>query len=176
MKLLLTRSGSHLYGNNHCDSDKDFYCVTSEPHPSRIHKKTKVVKHMAYRYDMTEMDFGTFARFAYEGVPQALEAMYAPQEAVLIDKLSAYRAQFRPSLPAMRDNYRRVIRNHCTLEHTTKQRFHALRLAINFHQAQNGDGRFNPRLDEDVIKWFTELAQEENYAEYIALLNTINMT
>lgn len=131
---------------------------------------------MAHRYDVTEMDLGTFARFAYDGVPQALEAMYAPQDAVLVDHLAEYRHAFRPSLPAMRDNYRRVIRNHCTLEHTAKQRFHALRLAFNFYEAQSGDGQFNPRLDDEVVKWFIELAQPEEFKEFTDVLNTINMT
>lgn len=150
--------------------------MTSEPHPSRIHKKTKVVKRMAYRYDMTEMDFGTFARFAYMGIPQALEAMYAPEDSTMIDHLTAYRSAFRPSLPLMRDNYRRVIRNHNTMEHTAKQRFHALRLAYNFREAQEGDGTFSPRLEKEIIQWFTYLSQPENFREFNDILSIINLT
>ena len=167
--------GSHLYGNNHNDSDKDFYCITSSPHPSRIHKKTRVVKHMSHRYDVTEMDLSTFSRFAYDGIPQALEAMYAPQEAVLLDKLSEYRHSFRASLPAMRDNYRRVIRNHDGEDLTPKKRFHALRLATNFHEAANGNGRFNPRLDDETIKLYTWLSQPENYREFTSKLNSMRV-
>lgn len=175
MKLLLTRMGSHLYGNSHVDSDKDFYCVTSMPHPSRIHKKTRVVKHMSHRYDLTEMDLSTFAKFAFDGIPQALEAMYAPDDAVLVDKIRDYRKAFRPSLPAMRDNYRSVIRNHMSLDNTPKQRFHALRLSANFYEAHTGNGRFNPRLTEKEIEIFTFYSQPENYKEFLAKLETLQI-
>lgn len=173
MILLLTRMGSHLYGNSHEDSDKDFYLISSDTHPYRIHKKHSVVKHMAHRYDLTKMDLSTFAMFAYDGVPQALEAMYAPDSAVLVDNIREYRKSFRASIPAMRAIYDDVIYRFRGLDKKPKMRFHALRLATNFREASENDGRFNPVMSEEESRYFKYLAQPENYIEFNKVLNSI---
>lgn len=173
MILLLTRMGSHLYGNSHDDSDKDFYLISSDTHPYRIHKKRSVVKHMDNRYDLTKMDLGTFAMFAYDGVPQALEAMYAPDSAVLVDNIREYRKSFRASIPAMRATYDDVIYRFHGPDKKPKMRFHTLRLATNFREASENDGRFNPVMSEEESRYFKYLAQPENYIEFNRVLNNI---
>lgn len=128
---------------------------------------------MAHRYDLTKMDLGTFAMFAYDGVPQALEAMYAPDSAVLVDNIREYRKSFRASIPAMRATYDDVIHSFRGLDKKPKMRFHTLRLATNFREASENDGRFNPVVSEKELQYFKYLAQPENYIEFDKVLDSI---
>ena len=128
---------------------------------------------MAHRYDLTKMDLGTFAMFAYDGVPQALEAMYAPDSAVLVDNIREYRKSFRVSIPAMRATYDDVIYHFRKPDKKPKGRFHALRLATNFREASENDGRFNPVMGHEESRYFKYLAQPENYIEYNKVLDSI---
>lgn len=124
---------------------------------------------MVGRLDVTCMDLNTFMRKAYQGVPQTLEAMFAPDSAVLVDHISALRHQFYGPLPEMRDMYRRAIKNMSGEDDTQKRKFHALRLAYNFSQAERTGGRFNPRLPQEKIDEFRYWSSLD-YGSYLTAL------
>lgn len=165
--LLLTQTGSKLYGFNHAGSDNDMYRVTETLNNG---KKTNIRQVITGNDDILTLDFKTFAMFAYNGQMQALEAMFSP--IATIDHLQEFRNSFYAGLnqDSMIGQYRKAITKFAHGDF--KKRRHALRLASNLDDAMKFQGRFNPRLDAERIAEFTAMA---NSFEYCAFLQSLTI-
>lgn len=159
--LFRTVHGSHLYGMAHAGSDLDYYEVI----PNKGRERKRYAKQsIKDGIDRTIVDFSTFRQFCDDGVPQALEACFAP--APEVDHISDFRAAYRVDTARMVARYRRTIKSFSV--GNAKQRRHALRLMINLDEAVI-TGRFNPVLSKPVIEAITRLAalEEETYFHYV---------
>lgn len=164
--LFQTVAGSRLYGLARPESDYDAFTVVSEARdPNETTRARKVFHEMVTLPDGTVADsfmvgLTAYLQLADEGVPSALESMFAPPTEV--DTFAAYRRAFVVNPHRMRDTYRRAIRDHGLrgLGHTTKRapgltdatgarkvRMHAVRLSLNLATAMQ-HGRFNPVLTD----------------------------
>ena len=168
--LLLTIHGSHLYGLSHAKSDEDFYRVIDSIPEKNEHghvKKRNGHQSVENNLDDTVFDLKTFMIHAYDGVPQALEAMYSP--VATIDVLGAYRAGFRVSVQSMSAKYIHAIEKFS--QFSFKRRRHALRYALNLQEAISNNGRFNPVLSESDKLMITEMAMDKNYIQHLRKLS-----
>lgn len=136
--LFKTQHGSHLYGLNHADSDEDFYTVVDRPRGRRYKWAKQSIND---GIDSMRVDLPTWLRLCDKGVPQALEAMFAPNP--LVDKLPSLRAAYRAGGEA-HHTYRRTIRNFVEAD-DFKRRRHAVRLGMNLRDLLHS-GRFCPVL------------------------------
>jgi hypothetical protein len=160
--LFQTVAGSRLYGLHRPESDYDAYTVVGEARdPGETSRARKVFHEMVTLpngvvHDSYMSGLSTFLNACNEGVPGALEAMFAPPTEV--DAFAAYRASFVVNPHRMRDTYRRSVRDHGVRglgfdtnrtvlgEHGMRKcRMHAVRLALNLATAME-TGRFNPVL------------------------------
>lgn len=156
--LLDTPIGSRMYGLSHEGSDYDTYRVVSELSGRRKNKTKHSIKGVA---DVFTVDMKTFMYHAHTAAPQALEAMFSP--VATVDALTGYRNGFRVSLSEMHLSYRERIS--IESRNGMKQRRHALRWALNFREAIERDGVFNPVLSEKDAEWVKENASSENFCE-----------
>lgn len=153
--LFRTEHGSRLYGLSHADSDYDYYTVVDKVKTAKAHYSThKIVD----KLDSVVVDFGTFLDNCRKGVPQALEAMFASEEHVLLDEIGPLRAGYRVGSDEVWDRYLRTIKSFA-LEDTFKHKRHALRLALNLKDLM-ASGRFDPTLDAVSIELVNELADK----------------
>lgn len=155
--LLTTEIGSRLYGLAHEDSDYDTYTVV-EYVPSK--RKNNARQSINGKDDAMVIDEKTFMFYAHQAIPQALEAMFSPV-AEAGPFLEAYRRNFRVGMATMHAKYRFHIQ--IEAHNGMKQRRHALRWALNFREALNNDGRFNPVLSEEEAEWVKETANSKNF-------------
>lgn len=165
--LLKTIHGSHLYGLSHAGSDEDWYTVVSRH--KRGAKKKYAKQNITDGVDNMKVDLSTFVHFCQEGVPQALEALFAPEPEV--DLLTAYRWSYRVNTANVTRTYRRTMRNFA-MDDSLKKRRHACRLAINLGTMLR-EGRFNPRMTEGEIadaNHFALLMTDEDPTPYLEQL------
>lgn len=176
--VLLTHGGSIMYGLNHADSDEDFYRVVPDelywlaigsyprgnPHNLALHTIIDGV-------DQTLVSEKTFHKFCFEGIPQALEAMFAPL--TLIDKIESFRNDYFAglNLDHMCGKYTRTIKSFAY--GNTKKRQHALRLSFNLAEAMETGGRFNPKLSEEQVA-FVRAKARSTPDEFIHAIQEIN--
>lgn len=168
--ILLVLHGSHLYGLNHAGSDTDYYRVVStQPKPNRFGNIRKRNGQQTVTADMddTVFDFKTFLIHAHNGVPQALEAMYA--ENAEIDAIAAYRNNYHASLSAMMTSYTSAIQRFVMRDF--KRRRHALRYALNLREAIDNNGRFSPELSKSNAEMITEMASSPHYVDHLRKLS-----
>lgn len=150
--LLKTVHGSHLYGLNHEGSDLDYYIVTSSGNSKQSIKDG---------IDTNTVSFDKFVKLCFDGVPQALEAMFS--QVAEIDEISYFRNGYRAGGSKVIDTYRRTIKSLSYDErHTVKYRRHAVRMALNLNDIVR-HGRFNPTLsgsDRVVVKYVAQLSTD----------------
>lgn len=151
--LYRTEHGSRLYGLSHADSDFDYYTVVDKVKTAKARYSThKIID----KVDSVVVDFGTFIDNCRKGVPQALEAMFASDEHVLIDTIGPFRAGFRVGSDEVWDRYLRTIKSFA-MQDDFKHKRHALRLAFNL-RGLRAHGRFNPTLTPLQVELVNELA------------------
>lgn len=146
--------GSHLYGLATPESDSDFYEVWtkkagSNPWTSRRGGRlSSQLIDKSLGVDVTRKDLGTFLLEATAGVPQALEAMFAPDSTVELDRIKPLRAGFTAygAWPVL-ERYLQTMKNFA-LRESWKHRRHALRLALNAASIRTS-GRFQPTLSRE---------------------------
>lgn len=152
--LLDTVHGSHLYGLAHPRSDVDRYVVVDR-RPAG-HRKARWVRHTVIgSNDVTVTDLSSFLSMCDAGVPQALEAMFAPRPQV--DIIPYFRSGYRAGVWTTAETYRRTITSFIDGD-SPKVRRHALRLAHNLTELM-ATGRFNPVLAPDVAARLTAQAR-----------------
>lgn len=158
--LFETTFGSKLYGLAHAGSDNDTYRVVSELGGRRKNKTKHVIDG---KEDVFTIDLKSFLYQVHVGMPNALEAMFST--VATAGPLEAYRQGFRISLPVMHESYRERV----TVESRggLKQRRHALRWALNFREALNRGGVFNPTLSEEDARWVIEMSSSPDYCKAI---------
>jgi hypothetical protein len=168
--LLLTHTGSKLYGLNHANSDNDTYRIIKTLDNNR---KRNARQKITGNEDELTIDFRTFADFAYSGQPQALEAMFSP--IATIDHLHEFRSSFYAGLnqDQMIGRYRKTITKFA--HGNFKHRRHAMRLAINLDEAIINRGRFNPRLSAENIAKITEQANDAAYCTHLQALSIYDL-
>lgn len=169
--LLLTLTGSKLYGLSHADSDNDTYrIIPTIPNSSRKRNAKHTIKG---EEDQLTIDFKTFTMFAYDGNPQALEAMFSP--IATIDHISEFRSGFYAGLnqDSMIGRYRKTITKFA--HGNFKHRRHALRLTLNLEESIQNRGYFNPRLSEETCAMITQMAMDKNFSRYLQSLSTYDL-
>lgn len=150
--LFSTRHGSHLYGLNHAASDEDFYTVVDRPRGSRYKwAKQSIVDGV----DTMTVDLPTWLRLCDKGVPQALEAMFAPEP--LVDNLPALRSAYRAWGAEVRGRYHRTIESFIFVDSNFKKKRHALRLSLNLRDIGR-HGRFDPVVLPHQRQWMDFMA------------------
>lgn len=135
--ILETVHGSHLYGLNHSDSDRDFFRVVSGNDRTKHTIKGEI--------DITQMSLDRFLENVYKGSHQSCEALFSP--------LAGVDPKYRPMFAAIRvtgsdvfARYRRTIRAFSYGD--SKKRRHAVRLGFNLSDLVRS-GRFNPMLSDN---------------------------
>lgn len=156
--LFETVFGSKLYGLAHAGSDNDSYRVVSELGGRRKNKTKHVIDG---KEDVFTIDLKSFMYQVHVAAPHALEAMFST--IATEGPLEGYRQGFRVSLSAMHESYLERV----TVEARggLKQRRHALRWSLNFREAVNRGGVFNPTLSDEDAQWVKEMSTSENYCE-----------
>lgn len=173
---LLVKTGSHLYGLAHADSDNDYWRVVSDPdfayvvgNREALAKRSKVLQILENGDDVTVIGDKSFHKMLLSGSRMALEVMFAQDP--IIDRFPHYRRAYRVSVNAeMIDRYIRSIID--MAYGNEKRRRHAIRLSLNLRTAM-AHGRFNPRLTDEEIRIVKEGASSSPL-EFIALLDSIN--
>lgn len=175
MELLRTYSGSRLYGNHHDKSDYDVYSIITNQGNSQ--RKRRASQKTVGNQDVVEMDLSTFMQLCTDGAHQALEVMFAPDDAVMVDEIREFRHNFRASIPVVRDKWYRTAKEmHLGRSSTQKRRFHALRIMRNFELLVQGDGKFSSRMNVEDIELFTRLSQDENWDEYLEFFYSLQVS
>lgn len=154
--LLRTLHGSHLYGLAHGGSDLDYYSVVSRA--SRGNRKKCARQTINAGLDEMVLDLSTFRNFCDEGVPQALEALFAPEPEV--DLLTDFRANYMVDTARAVRTYKRTAHNFSM--GNLKQKRHALRLALNLYELLE-TGRFNPTLSTEEASMITHMARSNEF-------------
>lgn len=169
MLLLDAVIGSHLYGLAHSESDIDRYRVLTTGHPTK-HRYSKSGD------DVIKASLSAFAKKAWDGSHQALDAMFSPDEFVSCDVLRAYRKQFK----AGREAYKAILRasKGFILTHTgdsydhRKRRRHGVRLLYCLEDLQ-ATGQYNPRLSKDRLAVVHPVI-DYTYSDTLSLARRIN--
>lgn len=145
-----TVHGSHLYGLDHAGSDRDIY---------RVYEGTGVhLKQSIGEDDVVRGDLEAFIRRAQTGSHQSCEALFSPVKEYAPggeEKWGPFLEGFRVTGRDVFEKYERTIKKFCYGDY--KRRRHAARLHLSLMGLRR-EGRFNPRLDEDEIRWVTLMA------------------
>jgi hypothetical protein len=138
--IFSTVHGSHLYGLENDDSDKDRFVVTDSTAP-------RARQSVGPEYDTTIVGFNTFLIRALGGSHQSVEALFSPYK--IWGNGFEYMEPFLSSAvvcgPAVYEKYERTIHKFCLGDF--KRRRHAVRLSLNLAGLRY-DGRFNPVLSD----------------------------
>jgi len=146
-----TIHGSHLYGLAHAGSDRDVYLVTTS-------LATKARHRQGEEQDTATVPWDVFLRRIYEGSHQSVEALFSPYKewnpkyASLAPMLDDYRITGSNVFA----KYERTIKKF-SYSDEFKRRRHAVRLFLNLRDLRR-DGRFDPRLNEEEIRFVNNMA------------------
>lgn len=168
--ILETVHGSHLYGLDDADSDRDTYCVVLNEN-KRYARQTKHGED-----DRMVISFERFVEQVASGVPQALEALYSPV-ARIDQRWAPFLSGLRPGLTQARMRYRRTIINFgfhrggrtgtaAITADQRKLRRHAVRLTANLESLLTQDS-FNPRLTPEERIRVKSLPEETDYEDQL---------
>jgi hypothetical protein len=166
--LVRVVTGSHLHGFAHAGSDHDSWLVVHEP---RDHSGTWTAK-KAFQsverhddkpdVDVTVVGLTTWLHYCSNGVPQALDVMFATGPHVEVDNLGGMRRAFRANPNTATPSYRRMMRQIVQERaDVPKMRRHAFRLGFNLLDLQR-TGRFNPSLSPALRERVLALAEHED--------------
>lgn len=126
--LFRTVHGSHLYGLAHAASDTDWYEVWDELPGGR-----KAMQTISCGDDVVRVALDEFLAQLGKGVPQAVEALYAPDSAVRDDNIRWLRSSLVLGTAATVNRYRSTAKSHLLINPSAKRRRHAARLAHDLH-------------------------------------------
>lgn len=146
-----TVHGSHLYGVAHSGSDHDLYRV----YEGRTHNLKQSIGPDG---DVVRGSLEAFVRRAITGSHQSCEALFSPVKEYapgMKEKWGPFLDGFRVTGREVFEKYERTITKFCYGDY--KRRRHAARLHLNLMDLRR-DGRFNPQLDEDEVRWVTMMA------------------
>lgn len=112
--MLETVHGSHLYGLNHAGSDVDTYRVVTDSHKARYNRqrRSKTTHKITGDDDVTVVSLSSFLNQCWEGVPQALEAMFSQDAtSAMVD----YQKKYRLNTPRFAVTHGRTLKNFARL-------------------------------------------------------------
>lgn len=133
MLILRTLHGSRLYGLDHEGSDWDWY---------EVHDGGRIRQRITGDQDVTRIGLSDWLAQCDKGVPQALEAMFAPARFAEVDVMGRYRAGFRANVGNAAATYTRTIAAFMHDENPKKVlHTHRLRRDLNEMRLY---GRFDP--------------------------------
>ncbi len=173
--LLRVRHGSHLYGTARPDSDEDWYeVVTGKPHGGSGTKRYNYSRQSVRgAQDVVRKDLGTWMREAQGGIPQAVEAAWAPDDSVEVDLIRPLRLGLTVGSAGWA-RHRRAMRNFAcgywdgghagSAEFAMKRARHAVRLSINLRKLRL-DGRYTPRLTPAEWEECRQVAENLRWGE-----------
>lgn len=160
--LLITKHGSHLYNLANAHSDLDLYVVYE--FPLKIYRPKKLAaQSITDESDTMKIEIDRFKSLCLKGVPQALEALYAPPEYWLDShaKWPELQEEIKNYISANKNEilntYKRTAMNFMHNDDFKKNR-HAFRLIINASQFDLLS-KITPNLSTFAINEITELAQ-----------------
>lgn len=146
-----TVHGSHLYGLNHAESDRDVFFVTDSDSRHSRHSMNSETG-----LDQVRTGLKTFLRRVEEGSHQSVEALFSPYKFWHQPEYAPMIESIRVTGGAVFAKYERTIKNFC--HGNFKKRRHACRLALNLASLRES-GRFNPAMTE------TEKVLANSYAK-----------
>lgn len=147
--LFSTPHGSHLYGLQTPESDRDYYTVVSRlPHVEQRSRARYARQTIQGEDDDFVIDWSTWMLLCEKGVPQALEAMWSRHATT--DLIEPFRASYRAHTGVL-DTYLRTIKSFA-LNDDFKRRRHAARLAVNARTILH-QGWFNPTLTSAEVSF-----------------------
>lgn len=156
--------GSRLYGTQHSHSDYDYMEVYDSVPSGRPYSPRHRV---SGEVDRTIMSLSTFMVYADRGSHQTLEAMFAPDDAVLLDTIRELRYSYRCNTATTVNLYQRTIKNFLYRgggrkpypSRELKSQRAAMRMAFHLDEITE-TGRFNPRLNPTQISLTTKMSSE----------------
>lgn len=152
--IFSTPIGSRLHGLHNADSDHDMWHVHTQL------DTRKVVHNVDDQY---HVGLSTFLRHAENGYYVALDAIFSP--VATSSWFDDYRHSFHVSVSNMRDNYRNCIIKKLIPSSRTKHHRHALRMALNYREAYEGNGRFNPCLSAEYAAMCHEFSSSNQFLD-----------
>lgn len=164
--LIETIHGSHLYGLETPQSDRDIYQVYDFNYKNHRPQKRKQAKHKIDDVaDNMIVSLDRFNAFCYAGVPQALEVLYAmpnnwinfSKEWIDISQELRQRIMTDNNIKKILDTYKRTSYSFMAGDDFKKNR-HAMRLAFNAAELKEYRD-MNPTLPENIKHRITAIAQ-----------------
>lgn len=158
--LLITKHGSHLYNMSRADSDIDLYVVYRFPYQYR--PKKQITQRINDESDTTKVSLDRFYDLCNKGVPQALEALFSPEDKWLCSHADWPSVRddviedIQKNIITILETYRRTASNFF-LEDNWKKNRHAFRLLHNADELAK-TGRLNPSLSSDIVGEITTVA------------------
>jgi predicted nucleotidyltransferase len=150
--------GSRLYGLEHANSDWDYFEVYADQLNAGNRRPQQKLEG---EDDTLRMSLSSFMDMLDGGHPMALEALWAPESALLSSSplMESLRASYRPALGTAYDRHRRSAKSMAAedMNPTPKTKRHAARLEFQAEMLLQ-HGYFNPQ-------WFsqTDAANMEHY-------------
>lgn len=160
--LLVSKHGSHLYNLARPQSDLDLYVIYE--FPFKIYRPKKLAtQSITDESDTMKIEIERFKNLCLKGVPQALEALYSPEQYWLDshDKWPKLSEEIKDYISANKNEilstYKRTAMNFMLKDDFKKNR-HAFRLIIN---ASEFDlvSRITPNLSNFAVNEITDLAK-----------------
>ena len=149
--LLLTPTGSRLYGLHNKDSDYDYWAVVLEGNKG-FHK-------VVGEEDVAVIPLSLFQKMLNDGVPQAMEALFSTQAEFPPPAWEQYMRRLRPNLWAARRKLlkpqhtekKKMAGEPLTAKEFRKGKMHKTRLALQWvNMSENG--YFNPTLTGEQLE------------------------
>lgn len=163
--ILVTIHGSHLYGLDHDNSDRDMFVVT-------LAEGRKAVHTVTVDSDVVRIPLDRFLENVYTGSHQSVEALFSP----VAWKDPVYRKMFdgiRVTGPDVFNKYLRTIKSFSHGE--LKKRRHAVRLAMNLRDLR-WEGRFNPRMSAEEIETIKLMAERKSGDDLFAFCEHLSVS
>lgn len=151
--LIKTLHGSHLYGLSTPESDVDYYEVYRFLN-QRYRPKKLAQQNISDNIDSFRVERDRFHNFCIKGVPQAIEVLYAPEDAIIYADEEWYsfvdliKEDVLNNLSEVLETYKRTALNFW--KDDQKKKRHAYRLLCNAEQLRF-TGRMDARLSEENI-------------------------
>jgi hypothetical protein len=173
--ILRTVHGSHLYGLANTDSDYDFYEIFDFIN-KRYRPKKETYQQIVDDVDEVRISKERFTNICFKGVPQAVEVLFAPPEAWVVENgwvdISAQiKSELRNHMPDILDTYRRTALNFFySSKNKEKKRRHAFRLVLNAQELKAA-GVMHSRLNNEQVELINELTtsfySEEKFKDMV---------
>lgn len=173
--ILRVAHGSHLYGMARPDSDYDYYEIYDFLN-QRYRPRKQAKQRINDDLDEVTVSLDRFKSICFNGVPQAIEVLFAPEEAWIVENgwldISAQiKLELVKHMPAVLETYRRTAMNFFySIKDQEKRRKHAFRLLLNANQLKTS-GEMQSRLVTDqveLINWLvTSFNSEEKFKDMV---------